>query len=114
MERDKSASPKGGNSDEQPNSQYNNRTNRLSRRRLHRGSDAFGDFEKGLTAADRIFVTNRNNAVRLEQLTDAYGVNATTDKLAVARASDILILAIKPKDAGKRYSNCAEPSLRTN
>ncbi|MBG9567986.1 pyrroline-5-carboxylate reductase [Brevibacillus agri] len=60
-----------------------------------------GILKKGLTAADRIFVTNRNNAERLEQLTDAYGVNATTDKLAVARASDILILAIKPKDAGE-------------
>lgn len=58
-----------------------------------------GILKKGLTAKDRIFVTNRNNAERLEQLTDAYGVNATTDKLAVARASDILILAIKPKDA---------------
>ncbi|MGN7469483.1 pyrroline-5-carboxylate reductase [Brevibacillus sp. SAFN-007a] len=60
-----------------------------------------GILKKGLTAADRIFVTNRTNTERLEQLTAAYGVNVSTDKQAVARASDILILAIKPKDASE-------------
>ncbi|WP_103104159.1 pyrroline-5-carboxylate reductase [Brevibacillus reuszeri] len=60
-----------------------------------------GILKKGLLSPDRLLVSNRNNRERLEQLADCYGVNFTQDKLEVARYSDILILAIKPKDAAE-------------
>ncbi|KZE53943.1 pyrroline-5-carboxylate reductase [Brevibacillus parabrevis] len=60
-----------------------------------------GILKKGLIQAERMTVTNRNNLERLEELAAAYGVSTSTDKFAVARTSDILILAIKPKDAGE-------------
>ncbi|MBU8713927.1 MULTISPECIES: pyrroline-5-carboxylate reductase [Brevibacillus] len=60
-----------------------------------------GILKKGLIQAERMTVTNRNNLERLEELATAYGVSTSTDKFAVARTSDILILAIKPKDAGE-------------
>lgn len=60
-----------------------------------------GILKKGLLSPDRLLVSNRNNRERLEQLADCYGVNFTQDKLEVARSSDILILAIKPKDAAE-------------
>ncbi|NRS48289.1 pyrroline-5-carboxylate reductase [Brevibacillus sp. HB2.2] len=57
--------------------------------------------KKGLLPSERISVTNRNNMERLEQLANDYGVTATQDKFDVVRSSDILILAIKPKDAAE-------------
>ncbi|TQR35526.1 pyrroline-5-carboxylate reductase [Brevibacillus brevis] len=57
--------------------------------------------KKGLIPSERISVTNRNNMERLEQLANNYGVTATQDKFDVVRSSDILILAIKPKDAAE-------------
>ena len=60
-----------------------------------------GILKKGLLSPDRLLVSNRNNRERLAQLADCYGVNFTQDKLEVARSSDILILAIKPKDAAE-------------
>lgn len=60
-----------------------------------------GILKKGLLSPDRLLVSNRNNRERLEQLADCYGVKYTQDKLEVARSSDILILAIKPKDAAE-------------
>ncbi|MGG4496259.1 pyrroline-5-carboxylate reductase [Brevibacillus reuszeri] len=58
-----------------------------------------GILKKGLLSPDRLLVSNRNNRERLKELADSYGVQYTQDKLEVARSSDILILAIKPKDA---------------
>ncbi|GED68920.1 pyrroline-5-carboxylate reductase [Brevibacillus reuszeri] len=58
-----------------------------------------GILKKGLLSTDRLLVSNRNNRERLKELADSYGVQYTQDKLEVARSSDILILAIKPKDA---------------
>ncbi|NRR04257.1 pyrroline-5-carboxylate reductase [Brevibacillus sp. RS1.1] len=57
--------------------------------------------KKGLLPSERISVTNRNNMERLEQLANDYGVTVTQDKFDVVRSSDILILAIKPKDAAE-------------
>lgn len=60
-----------------------------------------GILKKGLLSPDRLLVSNRNNRERLEQLADSYGVPFTQDKFEVARSSDILILAIKPKDTAE-------------
>lgn len=60
-----------------------------------------GILKKGLISPDRIFVTNRNNQERLDQLSEAYGVRAILDKWEVIQSVDILILAMKPKDAGE-------------
>ncbi len=60
-----------------------------------------GILKKGLFSADRIYVTNRSNSERLDQLAGMYGVHTTHDKMDVIRSSDILILAMKPKDSGE-------------
>lgn len=60
-----------------------------------------GIVKKELLPARRISITNRNNMERLVQLADCYGVCAQQDKYEVARSSDILILAIKPKDTAE-------------
>lgn len=60
-----------------------------------------GIMKKQLLAPDRIFVTNRNNQERLDLLADCYGVHTTQDKMDVIRSADILILAMKPKDAAE-------------
>lgn len=60
-----------------------------------------GILKKGLLSPDRITITNRNNQDRLDLLSETYGVHATLDKWDVIRSADILILAIKPKDAGE-------------
>ncbi|WP_126428524.1 pyrroline-5-carboxylate reductase [Brevibacillus marinus] len=58
-----------------------------------------GIVQKKLLAAERIAVTNRSDQQRLAHLSRQYGVEALTDKLLLVRQSDILILAVKPKDA---------------
>ncbi|QRG67012.1 pyrroline-5-carboxylate reductase [Brevibacillus choshinensis] len=60
-----------------------------------------GILKKGLFSSDRIYVTNRSNSERLDQLAGMYGVHTTHDKMDVIRSSDILILAMKPKDSGE-------------
>ncbi|MED1955008.1 pyrroline-5-carboxylate reductase [Brevibacillus centrosporus] len=60
-----------------------------------------GILKKGLLSSDRIYVTNRSNSERLDHLAGTYGVNTTHDKFEVIAASDILILAMKPKDSGE-------------
>jgi len=58
-----------------------------------------GISKKELLSSDRIYVTNRCNSERLDLLSQTYGVHTTHDKWDVVRAADILILAMKPKDA---------------
>ncbi|MGG1660630.1 pyrroline-5-carboxylate reductase [Brevibacillus sp. NRS-1366] len=60
-----------------------------------------GILKKELLAPEHLLISNRNNRERLQQLADAYGVQYTQDKREVVRSSDILILAIKPKDAAE-------------
>ncbi|WNC14082.1 pyrroline-5-carboxylate reductase [Brevibacillus brevis] len=60
-----------------------------------------GILKEGLVSPDRICVTNRSNTERLDQLSQTYGIHTTHDKMEVARSADILILAMKPKDAGE-------------
>jgi len=58
-----------------------------------------GILKKQLLPASQIWVTNRNNRGRLQQLADTFGVVTHTDKAEVIRNADLLILAMKPKDA---------------
>lgn len=58
-----------------------------------------GIVQKKLLAPERIAVTNRSDQQRLAYLSQQYGVRAFSDKLQLTQHSDILILAVKPKDA---------------
>lgn len=54
-----------------------------------------GILQAGLTSAERILVSDLNEA-KLKEMTDKYGVATTTDAREVAEAADYLILAVKP------------------
>ncbi|MBW7474138.1 pyrroline-5-carboxylate reductase [Paenibacillus oenotherae] len=61
-----------------------------------------GILDRGLTEPEQIGVINRQNASRLEELAERYGVQAPADeeaKLAMLRQADVIFLAMKPKDA---------------
>ncbi len=58
-----------------------------------------GIIKKELLPAGQILVTNRSNNERLCQLSDQFGVAATRNIEQLINDSDILILAMKPKDA---------------
>lgn len=49
---------------------------------------------------ERILVTNRSNQERLSFLSEKYGVECELGKEAMLDEADIIILAMKPKDAG--------------
>ncbi|WCF06163.1 pyrroline-5-carboxylate reductase [Paenibacillus thiaminolyticus] len=58
--------------------------------------------EKQLIAPDRIAVVNRSNTERLEELQRRYGVaadNSPQGKSRLLQVADIVLLAVKPKDA---------------
>ncbi|USG66707.1 pyrroline-5-carboxylate reductase [Brevibacillus ruminantium] len=58
-----------------------------------------------LLAPDRIIVTNRCDQERLDFLAKKFGITASADKEKVIAESDILILAMKPKDAAEACLN---------
>lgn len=66
-----------------------------------------GILKKGLISTNRVYVTNRSNSERLDFLTETYGVNTTHDKMDVIKATDILILAMKPKDSAEALKELA-------
>ncbi|MDI3328920.1 MAG: pyrroline-5-carboxylate reductase [Alicyclobacillaceae bacterium] len=62
-----------------------------------------GLLRAGVVGSDQILVANRNNGERLTRLADQYGVRrAARDELI--RRSNVLILAMKPKDAAEALS----------
>lgn len=60
-----------------------------------------GIIKQGLVSPKQIMVSNRNNQERLDQLARAFSVQVTQDKHALVQTCDILILAMKPKDAAE-------------
>lgn len=63
---------------------------------------ARGLIEQKIAAPERISMLNRQNEQRLKQLTELYGVVTTGDpaeKERLLAAADIVVLAMKPKDA---------------
>lgn len=57
-----------------------------------------GVVDAGLVSADRIWVTNRSNRERLEELAVRFGVQVTPHKGDVVATADLLVVACKPKD----------------
>src|SRR5699024_6899793 len=55
--------------------------------------------EKQLVKPEQIFVTNYQNKQRLEQLSTKYHINGTYDPSDLYHQTDLIILAMKPKDA---------------
>ncbi|TJY44296.1 pyrroline-5-carboxylate reductase [Cohnella pontilimi] len=73
-----------------------------------------GLIEAGLTRADRIIVTNRQNAERLRELHLQYGVVPAIGEQAkqdALRTADIVVLGMKPKDSASALRALA-PLLR--
>ena len=46
-----------------------------------------------------IWVTNRSNQEKLQELTNTYGVSTTYQLQELCQGADAIILAMKPKDA---------------
>ncbi|WP_139490522.1 pyrroline-5-carboxylate reductase [Brevibacillus dissolubilis] len=58
-----------------------------------------GIINKELLSADQVLITNRSDDERLHKLATDYGVQTLRDKTQLIEQSDLLILAMKPKDA---------------
>ena len=58
-----------------------------------------GMIENGLVKGEQIWVTNRQNQNRLQQLKDQYGVNSSYQYEELFHGADAIVLAMKPKDA---------------
>ncbi|MFB1080752.1 pyrroline-5-carboxylate reductase [Jeotgalibacillus sp. JSM ZJ347] len=50
---------------------------------------------------DELWVTNKNDSNRLQLLTEKYGVKSSYDLNSLLADADVLILAVKPKDASE-------------
>lgn len=59
-----------------------------------------GILENGLIGQKNIWVTNHSNQERLTYLKERYGIQTTYDFDALFNDADIVMLAMKPKDAG--------------
>ncbi|MGG3574884.1 pyrroline-5-carboxylate reductase [Bacillus gobiensis] len=52
-----------------------------------------------------IYVTNHSNIDRLHELNNTYGITICTDKKQLMQETDIVVLAMKPKDAASGIQN---------
>jgi pyrroline-5-carboxylate reductase len=62
---------------------------------------------KTLYQPEQIIVTNRCNQKRLEYMKETYGVRIETNKEKAVKEADIVILAMKPKDAAEGITSIA-------
>ncbi|WP_259424155.1 pyrroline-5-carboxylate reductase [Bacillus velezensis] len=60
-----------------------------------------GILQSGIIKPEHIYITNRSNDERLIELKETYGVRPCRDKNEFFTHADIIILAIKPKDAAE-------------
>lgn len=58
-----------------------------------------GIVEKELLSSKKIWVTNRNDEQKLSRLGRQYGINTTHDSETLFSGAEMVILAMKPKDA---------------
>ncbi|VEF47875.1 pyrroline-5-carboxylate reductase [Bacillus freudenreichii] len=58
-----------------------------------------GLIEKNICQGEDILVTNREDRTKLEQLEHRYGIQSTYDMDELIRDADMVIFAVKPKDA---------------
>ncbi|MCF6093647.1 pyrroline-5-carboxylate reductase [Microaerobacter geothermalis] len=57
-----------------------------------------GILRNQLLKKDNIWVTNRENKVRLDELRNKYGIQMTEDKKELLKKVQVVVLAMKPKD----------------
>ncbi|WP_258561192.1 pyrroline-5-carboxylate reductase [Bacillus aquiflavi] len=67
-----------------------------------------GLVENQLLPGGNIYVTNRHDKNRLEQLYNQYGVTTTYNLTELFSNADVVILAMKPKDAATALQNIKE------
>lgn len=60
-----------------------------------------GILEKQICSKDNIYVTNRQSESRLMELKNRYGIQTTYDLQYLTAQADMIILAVKPKDASQ-------------
>ncbi|MBL4977054.1 pyrroline-5-carboxylate reductase [Bacillus halotolerans] len=60
-----------------------------------------GFLQSGITKPENIYITNRSNEERLNELKEMYGVRTCRDKSEFFIQTDIVVLAFKPKDAAE-------------
>ncbi|UTL71193.1 pyrroline-5-carboxylate reductase [Bacillus halotolerans] len=60
-----------------------------------------GFLQSGITKPENIYITNRSNEERLNELKEMYGVRPCRDKSEFFTQTDIVVLAFKPKDAAE-------------
>ncbi|CAM3959610.1 pyrroline-5-carboxylate reductase [Lederbergia lenta] len=58
-----------------------------------------GLIEKEICQNDQIYVTNRNNKEKMEELEHRHGLHTTYNMKELLQSTDIIIFAVKPKDA---------------
>lgn len=58
-----------------------------------------GLIEKEICQHDQIYVTNRNNKEKMEELERKYGLHTTYNMEDLLHGADFIIFAVKPKDA---------------
>ncbi|GIN96434.1 pyrroline-5-carboxylate reductase [Siminovitchia terrae] len=58
-----------------------------------------GLIEKNICRGEDVFVTNREDREKLEQLERRYGIQPTYDMEGLFQGADMVIFAVKPKDA---------------
>ena len=56
----------------------------------------------------QIYVTNKENGERLEELNDKYGIIGSGSKEEVIEDADIIVFATKPVDMGDAIADCRE------
>jgi pyrroline-5-carboxylate reductase len=59
-----------------------------------------GALNNGALSKENIYMTNRTNKTRLVELQQKYDINFSYDGEELLKGADIVILAMKPKDAG--------------
>ncbi|MGG1876997.1 pyrroline-5-carboxylate reductase [Paenibacillus campinasensis] len=63
-----------------------------------------GLVSRAVVLPEKVFMLNRSNASRLNELSDRYGIQFATDeaeKTNILSRSSVIVLAMKPKDAAK-------------
>ncbi|MDZ5471104.1 pyrroline-5-carboxylate reductase (plasmid) [Bacillus sp. 31A1R] len=65
-----------------------------------------GIVENKLLSGKQIWVTNRSNEERLQQLNEQYGVSTSYNWEEILNDTDLIVLAMKPKDVASAVEQC--------
>ncbi|MCJ8006755.1 pyrroline-5-carboxylate reductase [Lederbergia wuyishanensis] len=72
-----------------------------------------GLIEKNIVNPKNICITNRNNKQKMTELEQKYGIYTTYDTNELVHDADMIIFAVKPKDAGEALDKIS-PYIREN